>query len=116
MPTVQCFYREQLPHLFTAGPRTIANGGNYPDSHAITYSFAGLGKMPAKLGARPVSKTFSDAAAVLIFRTPGVTPHGFGWVQIDCDTFGAHSRQVVSAVLGYEPHSRERSNTTCGIR
>src|SRR4029453_9034512 len=102
MPATQRFCREQLPHLFTAGPRTIANGGNYPDSHAITYSFAGLAKI-LRIRCASFSKIFSDVAVVLVFRTPGVTPHGFGWVQIDCDTFGGHSRQLVSAVRGYGP-------------
>src|SRR6266496_4290625 len=45
MATVQCFCREQFPHLFTTRPRVIANGRNYPDSHSISYSFAGLGKL-----------------------------------------------------------------------
>src|SRR4029077_2192261 len=106
MPTAQCFCREQLPQLFTTGPRAIADGRNYGDSHSITYSLARPGKT-SRIWRRVVFKTFSDVAAVLISRTPGVTQHEFDSARIDSDTFGVHSRQVVSAVLGYELHSQE---------
>src|SRR5436190_17026971 len=59
---------------------------------------------------RVVFKIFSDAASVLIFRTPEVTRHGSGWVQIDCDTFAARLRQAFSDVLSYEPDSQEQQD------
>src|SRR5438552_1905097 len=81
MPTVQCFYREQLPHLFTTGPRVIANGRNYPNSHSISYSFAGLGNMlrirragtPAQISA-PGTEVVTTLAAPTTALSPIVTP------------------------------------------
>ena len=112
MPPVQGFCREHFPHLFTAGPRTIANGGNYADSHSIAYSLTGLWKTlrirrAGYEGLIVLLETFSDVAAVLASRTPDVTRHGFGSVRIDCDTYGVHLRQAVSDVPSCGPQSEE---------
>ena len=81
MATVQCFCREQFPHLFTTRPRVIANGRNYPDSHSISYSFAGLGKLlrirragtPAQISA-PGIELVTTLPAPTTALSPIVTP------------------------------------------
>src|SRR5207249_10882939 len=81
MPTVQCFCREQLPHLFTTRPRVIANGRNDPDSHSMSYSVAELGNtlrirragIPAQISA-PGTAVVTTLAAPTTALSPIVTP------------------------------------------
>src|SRR6266566_9495317 len=74
MATVQCFCREQFPHLFTTGPRVIANGRNYPDSHSTSYSFAGLGKMLRMRRAGTPAQISASGIGLVTTLAPPTTP------------------------------------------